>query len=289
MCYFTQNIHTLCLSVGGRMDGRTDARTHGRTDGRTDGWTENIYSIFRDKLLLRGEHVYFKERNRKRIRNIRARSKAKSKASTNNSPSIQITPASNLNDFADIDTNYFKEKLHNSQGDLAKTQKLLEEMKQYFEGLNMPHGHLNIGKSVRKNSSQINEAINHLLRVVFTYQAGKDMNIPNSNIHIDSHENSRQFIEETCRFEREMFNIHFSHCSTCHRRKINLHVNSNGVCSRCSKEKKGHNKFGHENSALPLWIDTDGNKHFELPKVLLDLQLAECLLIQYHLLFLSST
>jgi hypothetical protein len=27
--------------------------THGRTDGRT----ENIYSVFRDKLLLRGEHV----------------------------------------------------------------------------------------------------------------------------------------------------------------------------------------------------------------------------------------
>ncbi len=27
------------------------------TDARTDGWTENIYSIFRDKLLLVGEHV----------------------------------------------------------------------------------------------------------------------------------------------------------------------------------------------------------------------------------------
>ena len=30
----------------------------GRTDGRMDGQTENIYSIFRDKLLLLGEHVY---------------------------------------------------------------------------------------------------------------------------------------------------------------------------------------------------------------------------------------
>ena len=27
------------------------------TDGRTDAQTENIYSIFRDKLLLLGEHV----------------------------------------------------------------------------------------------------------------------------------------------------------------------------------------------------------------------------------------
>jgi hypothetical protein len=46
MCCFTQSIHTLRLSVGGR--------THGRTDGRT----ENICSVFRDKLLLRGEHVH---------------------------------------------------------------------------------------------------------------------------------------------------------------------------------------------------------------------------------------
>jgi len=46
---FTQSIHTLRLSVGGRTDGRTDARTHGRT--------ENIYSIFWDKLLLLGEHI----------------------------------------------------------------------------------------------------------------------------------------------------------------------------------------------------------------------------------------
>ncbi len=27
-------------------------------DGRTHGHTENIYSIFRDKLLLLGEHIF---------------------------------------------------------------------------------------------------------------------------------------------------------------------------------------------------------------------------------------
>ncbi len=31
--------------------------THGQTDGRTHARSENIYSIFRDKLLLLGEHV----------------------------------------------------------------------------------------------------------------------------------------------------------------------------------------------------------------------------------------
>jgi hypothetical protein len=46
---FYTKIHTLRLSVGGLTDARTD--------GRTDGRTENTYSIFRDKLLLRGEHV----------------------------------------------------------------------------------------------------------------------------------------------------------------------------------------------------------------------------------------
>jgi hypothetical protein len=35
------------------------ARMHARMDTRTDGWTENIYSIFRDELLLLGEHVFF--------------------------------------------------------------------------------------------------------------------------------------------------------------------------------------------------------------------------------------
>jgi len=51
-CCFTHNIHTLRLSVGGQTDARTDTRTDGRTHARA----ENIYSIFRDKLLLLGEH-----------------------------------------------------------------------------------------------------------------------------------------------------------------------------------------------------------------------------------------
>ena len=52
--FYTKYTHPTLICRG------TDARTHGRTDGRTDGWTdartENIYSIFRDKLLLLGEH-----------------------------------------------------------------------------------------------------------------------------------------------------------------------------------------------------------------------------------------
>ena len=50
--FYTKYTHPTLISRG------TDARTDARTDGRTDGRMENIYSIFRDKLLLLGEHEY---------------------------------------------------------------------------------------------------------------------------------------------------------------------------------------------------------------------------------------
>ena len=56
--FYTKYTHHTLICRG--MDGQTDGRTDGRTHGRTDAWTENIYSIFRDKLLLLGEHGYAK-------------------------------------------------------------------------------------------------------------------------------------------------------------------------------------------------------------------------------------
>jgi hypothetical protein len=53
--FYTKYTHPTLICRG--TDARTDGRTDGRTDARTDGRMENIYSIFRDKLLLRGEHV----------------------------------------------------------------------------------------------------------------------------------------------------------------------------------------------------------------------------------------
>ncbi len=46
--FYTKYTHPTLICRG------TDART----DARTDGQTENIYSIFRDKLLLLGEQVF---------------------------------------------------------------------------------------------------------------------------------------------------------------------------------------------------------------------------------------
>ncbi len=54
--FYTKDTHPTLICRG--TDARTHARTHGWMDGWTDGRTENIYSIFRDKLLLLGEHVY---------------------------------------------------------------------------------------------------------------------------------------------------------------------------------------------------------------------------------------
>ena len=53
--FYTKYTHPTLICRG------TDARTDGRTDGWTDGRTENIYSIFRDKLLHLGEHVQTNE------------------------------------------------------------------------------------------------------------------------------------------------------------------------------------------------------------------------------------
>jgi hypothetical protein len=50
--FYTKYTHPMQICRG------TDTRKDGRTDGRMDGWSENIYSIFRDKLLLLGEHVF---------------------------------------------------------------------------------------------------------------------------------------------------------------------------------------------------------------------------------------
>ena len=54
--FYTKYTHPMLICRG--TDARTHGRTDARTDGRTDGRTENIYSTFRDKLLLLGEHGY---------------------------------------------------------------------------------------------------------------------------------------------------------------------------------------------------------------------------------------
>jgi hypothetical protein len=57
--FYTKYTHPtlICRGTDVQTDRRTDAGMDARMDARTDRQTENIYSIFRDKLLLLGEHV----------------------------------------------------------------------------------------------------------------------------------------------------------------------------------------------------------------------------------------
>jgi hypothetical protein len=53
-----------------------------------------------------------------------------------------------------------------------------------------------------------------------------------------------------------------------------------GMCNRCRGEHF-QNRFTHDNKALPVWIDAVTKQvHYELPKQLKDLSIAEKLLIQ---------
>jgi len=115
-----------------------------------------------------------------------------------------------------------------------------------------------------------------------TYTSNKPMDIPGTNKDLLQQDDPTltEFVKQVMEFEREMFNLHFNHCKICFRRKLSLPVNKAGICIRCTQEKKGRNKFNDENAALPTWIDKNGRKRYDIPKVLLDLSLAEKLLIQ---------
>jgi hypothetical protein len=115
-----------------------------------------------------------------------------------------------------------------------------------------------------------------------TYTSRKEKDIPRINNDLLQQEDPiiAEFVKQVMEFEREMFNLHFNHCKICFRRKLSLPVNKAGICIRCAQEKKGRNKFNDENAALPTWIDKSGRKRYDIPKVLLDLNLAEKLLIQ---------
>ena len=115
------------------------------------------------------------------------------------------------------------------------------------------------------------------------------MDIPSANRMLFEQEDIKtgDFVKQVSEFEKEMINLHFNHCNICRRRELSLPVNKHGLCNRCAKEKKGHHKYSDGNVALPTWIDRDGRKRYVIPKVLLDLDLAERLLIQQVSPFIS--
>ena len=109
----------------------------------------------------------------------------------------------------------------------------------------------------------------------------KDMKtpIPHNNIKNLKKDLDENFCQQLFEFENTMFNIHSKHCSICHQRRLNI-VTKDGMCGRCRGEHF-QNKFTHANNALPVWVDSETKQvHYEAPKELKDLSIAEKLLIQ---------
>jgi hypothetical protein len=110
------------------------------------------------------------------------------------------------------------------------------------------------------------------------YKKGKHTKIPSKNEN-HAKDYDRNFVRKLFEFEDTMFNLHPKHCKICRQRRLNL-VTRNGICVRCINEKD-ENKFTHKNNALPTWVDADTQKvHYDIPKQLHHLTIAEKLLIQ---------
>ena len=111
------------------------------------------------------------------------------------------------------------------------------------------------------------EIISLVKATVTTYIEGKRLEIPNNNKDILSEQlqcHSKEFVEQVCKFETEMFNVHPKHCEVCHQRRLNLQMTKKDICCRCNREKSEEHKFSHENNALPTWIDSDGTVRYSI-------------------------
>jgi hypothetical protein len=172
----------------------------------------------------------------------------------------------------DIDTTYFSKALEECTVDDPKLQSLVEDLKKYYKLLDIPLLASKLNHEGTKN------AIADIKTHKKNYKTGKHTKIPSKNEnHIKEYD--RNFVRQLFEFEDTMFNLHPKHCKICRQRRLNL-VMRNGICVRCNNEKGG-NKFTHKNNALPTWVDADTQKvHYDIPKQLQHLTIAEKLLIQ---------
>lgn len=90
----------------------------------------------------------------------------------------------------------------------------------------------------------------------------------------------QKVLDALFRFESRMANISHSVCANC--RECSLNIVTSVRASKCTKcqDKKRRISYNDENNMLPVWIDDDGNRHYEIPKELSELTIAEKLLIQ---------
>ena len=78
-------------------------------------------------------------------------------------------------------------------------------------------------------------------------------------------------------FETECQNLKHHRCSISHRVGINLEVNKNEICKLCIRKKATQVKQPYN---LPVWYDSLGQIHYELPEQLKNLRIGEQMMIQ---------
>ena len=160
---------------------------------------------------------------------------------------------------------------------LSLSMEAEEEVLFVFKELGLPLPECN------NNERNTKQYFDRMIKVLTYHKENyyKDLktSIPHNNIKKIQRNLDKNFCQQLFQFEETMFNIHPKHCTICHQRKLNMVVKE-GICSRC-KGEHFINKFTHNNKALPVWIDSETEQvHYEAPKELKDLSIAEKLLIQ---------
>ena len=90
----------------------------------------------------------------------------------------------------------------------------------------------------------------------------------------------QQVMEHLYRFESRMTQLKHATCDRCHECRIGQVVTQKGsLCSHCQRKETANN-YSVENAMLPVWIDEVGMIHYEVPRELSELSIAEVLLIQ---------
>ena len=78
-------------------------------------------------------------------------------------------------------------------------------------------------------------------------------------------------------FEKTCSNIRHKVCERCMSVGLRLKIGRSGLCESCVSNDPD---YLASSNALPVWYDDENNVHYELPSELVDLTVAEKLLIQ---------
>ena len=160
---------------------------------------------------------------------------------------------------------------------LSLSMEAEEEVLFVFKELGLPPPECN------NNERDTKQYFDRMIKVLTYHKENyyKDLktSIPHNNIEKLKKNLDKNYCQQLFKFEETMFNIHPKHCTICHQRRLNMVVKT-GMCGRC-KGEHFMNKFTHDNNALPVWVDSETQQvHYEAPKELKDLSIAEKLLIQ---------